>query len=303
MRFGIDLGGTKIEIIALANDGSEKYRKRVDTPKHDYRGTVESIRGLVDDAEKATGEMGSVGIGIPGAISPATGLVKNANSVWLNRQPFDKDLTDAIGHPIRIANDADCLALSEAMDGAGEGAPIVWAVILGTGAGSGLVAHGNLVTGPNAIGGEWGHNPLPWATSEEAAVDDCFCGKKACIERFVSGTGLERDYLAHTDTQRTARDISALAKEGDTEATAAMDRYIDRLARATACVINIIDPHVVVLGGGMSNNDRIYDELPGIWDHYVFSDTVRTKLAKAHHGDSSGVRGAAWLWPKDGDQK
>ncbi|MGD9639098.1 MAG: ROK family protein [Alphaproteobacteria bacterium] len=296
MRFGIDLGGTKTEIIALGSKGEELLRRRIPTVKNDYQKTVESICTLVFDAEKELGAKGTVGMGIPGTISPATGLVKNANSTWLNGMPFDKDLSNALNRPIKICNDADCLALSEATDGAGKGYDIVWSVIIGTGAGSGITAYGKLVTGPNAIGGEWGHNPLPWQTEEDQPLPKCYCGKHGCNETFISGTGLERDYEKHNDKKLKAFEIVKLAEGGDKAADEALQRYEDRLARATASVINVIDPHVVVLGGGMSNCERLYDTVPKLWPKYVFSDKVDTILKKSLHGDSSGVRGAAWLW-------
>jgi fructokinase len=290
MRIGIDLGGTKIEAVALARDGTERWRKRVPTPAGNYDATVCAMADLVRAADAATGETGSVGVGIPGAISPATGLVKNANSTCLIGRPLDKDITAAMGRPVRLANDADCFALSEASDGAAADAPIVFGIILGTGVGGGLVINKHVVSGPNAITGEWGHNPLPWPTDNERPGPACYCGLKGCIETFLSGPGLVRD----TGTNWTAEEI---AGSSDAAARAAMERYVARLARAMAHVINILDPHAIVLGGGLSGIARLYEEVPRLWAAHVFSDTVATKLLPPKHGDSSGVRGAAWLWP------
>lgn len=289
MRIGIDLGGTKIEAVALARDGSERFRQRVATPTGNYDATVRAIADLVHAADAAVGAQGSVGVGIPGTVSPATGLIKNANSTCLIGNPLDKDIEAAIGRPVRLANDADCFALSEASDGAAAGEAIVFGVILGTGVGGGLVIDGRVVSGPNAITGEWGHNPLPWPTDEERPGPACYCGLTGCIETFLSGPGLARDHGAGW----TAAQIAA---SDESSARAAMDRYVERLARGLAHVINIIDPHVIVLGGGLSRIGRLYDDVPRAWRH-VFSDTVATKLAPPKHGDSSGVRGAAWLWP------
>lgn len=298
LRIGIDLGGTKTEVIALdGNTGEELFRKRVDTPYDDYAGTVRAIKDLVEETEATIGEKGTVGLGTPGAISPATGLMKNANSTWLIGKPFDKDLQEALNRPIKIANDADCLAVSEATDGAGAGFATVWAVIIGTGSGSGIVVNKTLVTGPNAIAGEWAHNQQPWASDEEiASVGPCYCGKNGCIEQFISGTGLKKDYFRATGNLLKGHEIVALADAGDEQAEACVSRYEDRLARAMASVINILDPHVVVLGGGVSNYKRLYTSIPKLWEKYVFSDTVSTKLLPAKFGDSSGIRGAAWLW-------
>lgn len=292
IRLGIDLGGTKIEALALTPDGQECFRRRVPTPQGDYDGTVRAIADLVAAADAATGAKVSIGVGIPGTISPATGLIKNANSVCLIGRAFDKDLEKAIGRPVRLANDADCFALSEAVDGAGAGQEIVFGAILGTGVGSGLVINKQVVRGPNAITGEWGHNPLPWPKDEERPGPPCYCGLNGCTETFLSGPGLTRDFAENM----SAMEIVALSERGDAKATAALDRYIERLARATAAIINVIDPHVIVLGGGMSNVTRLYTDVPKLWPEYVFSDTVVTKLSPPMHGDASGVRGAAWLW-------
>lgn len=299
IRFGVDLGGTKTEIAALSKETGEIIlRRRVNTQRT-YDGVIRTIKGLVETAEKEIGETGTVGIGIPGAISPKTGLIKNANSTWINGRPLDRDLSAALNRPVRLANDADCLALSEATDGAGAGFDIVWAVILGTGAGSGIVAFKHLITGPNAIGGEWGHNPLPYLTAEEHAATPCYCGRNGCNETLISGTGLMNDYRRETGLSKTGEEIAKAAENNDPAAEKVLTRYEDRLARATAAVINILDPHIVVLGGGVSKIDRLYTTLPVLWKKYVFSDFVETKLAKAKYGDSSGVRGAAWLWNQD----
>ncbi len=296
LRFGIDLGGTKTEIVALREkDPQILYRKRIPTNRT-YEGVIEGIKSLVEEAETELKEKGSVGLGIPGAICPARGVIKNANSTWLNDKPFDKDLELALNRPIKLANDADCLALSEATDGAGKEAEIVWAVILGTGAGSGIVAYKRLLQGANAICGEWGHNPLPLLTKEEAQNTPCYCGKAGCVETMLSGTGFEKDYFLETKEKKSAKEIVLEAENQDAKAQLVMTRYEDRLARAMAGVVNILDPHIIVLGGGMSNVDRLYDNVPKIWGKYISSQIILTKLKKAEHGDSSGVRGAAWLW-------
>ncbi len=297
-RIGIDLGGTKIEAAAFDRSGAERFRRRVPTPIGDYAGTVRAIAELVAAADATLGTPGSVGVGIPGTISPATGLIKNANSVCLIGNALDRDLAVAIGRTVRLANDADCFALSEAVDGAGANDAIVFGAILGTGAGSGLVINKHLVRGPNAITGEWGHNPLPWPRAEELPGPSCYCGLKGCNETFISGTGLSLDYAGATGQTLTAEDIVARSEEEEAEASASVERYIDRLARATATIINVIDPHIIVLGGGMSKVARLYSDVPRLWPAYVFSDTVVTKLSAPRHGDAGGVRGAAWLWPQ-----
>jgi fructokinase len=297
MRIGIDLGGTKIEAIALADDNREMDRQRVATPRGDYAGTIRCIRDLVAGVEARTGKRGSIGIGIPGSLSPATGLMRNANSTWLNGRPFDRDLETALGRPIRVANDANCLALSEAADGAGAGVSTVFAVILGTGVGGGLVVDGRLIDGSNRIAGEWGHNPLPDSRPDERPGAPCFCGRSGCIETFLSGPGLARDHLTRTGDALTAEEICARSATDDAAAEASVARYEERLARALGSVINLFDPDIVVVGGGMSKVGRLFDNVPITWRRYIFSDVVRTKLAPAKHGDSSGVRGAAWLWP------
>ena len=304
MRIGVDVGGTKIEAIALDAASRELARRRIDTPKGDYAGTVGAITALVLEIERELGHKCSVGLGIPGTISPATGLIKNANSTCLIGRPFNQDLAEALERPVRLTNDANCFTLSEATDGAGAGARAVFGVILGTGCGGGIVIDGKVLTGVNAIGGEWGHNPLPWPRDDERPGPECYCGNLGCIETFVSGTGLARDYLAATGRTASAESIVALAEAGgateaEAEAEAALERYEERLARALASVINIVDPEVIVLGGGMSNVERLYGNVPGLWAPFVFSDKVETRLAPPVHRDSSGVRGAAWLWPDE----
>ena len=283
MRIGVDLGGTKIEAIAL--DGArEVFRKRIPTPRGDYAATLRAVADLVGEI----GE-GTVGVGIPGALSRVTGLVKNANSTWLIGKPLREDLEDALGREVRLENDANCFALSEAVDGAGKGAAVVFGVILGTGVGGGVVVHGRLWSGPNAIAGEWGHNPLPSPTPGDLPLPACYCGRAGCIETYLSGPGLSRDHAQATGANLSAQDIVSLQGES-------VARYEERLARSLASVINVLDPDVIVLGGGMSNVRRLYTEVPRLWGPYVFSDQVATRLARNAHGDSSGVRGAAWLW-------
>lgn len=300
MRAGIDLGGTKIEGLVLDHAGSVAARRRIAAPQGDYRATVETIRGLVNDLEATAGAaITHVGIGIPGTISPATGLIKNANSTWLIGHPFDRDLEDALGRPVRLANDANCFAVSEATDGAAEGAEMVFGVILGTGVGGGIALNGRPVTGRNAITGEWGHNPLPWPQDDERPGPGCYCGLSGCIETFLSGPALGRDHLAATGESLAPPDIAAQAAAGNDAAEATLARYEDRLARALATVINILDPDAIVLGGGLSNLSRLCTNVPRLWGQWVFSDEVATRLVPAHHGDASGVRGAAWLWPAE----
>lgn len=292
---GIDLGGTKTEAIVLAPDGAARDRWRVPSPVGDYAATVRLIRDLAAEAAARAGAIASVGVGIPGAIAPATGRVQNANSTWLIGKRFAADLEAALGRPVALANDADCFALSEAADGAGAGASSVWGIILGTGVGSGIVVHGRLLGGPNAIAGEWGHNPLPWPADDERPGPPCYCGKSGCIETFLSGPGLAADHRRATGETLTAAEIAAGAAEGNAAARAALDRHAERLARATAAVINILDPEVIVLGGGLSNLPHLYDAVPEIWPRWVFAPAVATRLRPPKHGDSSGVRGAAWL--------
>ncbi|MDH3499210.1 MAG: ROK family protein [Acidimicrobiia bacterium] len=296
MRIGIDLGGTKIEGIAILADGTEAARMRVGTPQGDYEATVAAVAALVADIERTLDAQGTVGVGTPGAISPATGLMKNANSVVLNGRPVDADLEAALGRRVRLANDADCLALSEAVDGAAAGSSNVFGVIIGTGVGGGVVVGGRLVAGPNAITGEWGHNQLPYVGSEDEPVPACYCGRAGCVETYVSGPALERDHLMVTGIELKAYEIAA-RRATDEAAMRTMERYADRFARAVSAVLNILDPEVVVLGGGLSNIDWLYTRVPELWGQYVFSDRVATRLVRNHHGDASGVRGAAWLWP------
>ena len=304
LHIGIDLGGTKIEGIVLSGT-LEIARIRVDTPR-DYEATVEAIASLVEALEqrtesRANPEPGAdripVGIGIPGAEAPATGLVKNANSVWLIGRPLRADLERRLGRAVRIANDANCFAVSEATDGAAAGAEVVFGVIVGTGAGSGIVVRGKVLTGPNGIAGEWGHNPLPWPTEEERPGPRCYCGQHGCLETFISGPAMQADHERRTGRQRKPAEIVVDAASGDRAAQETLSRHEERMARALASVINLLDPDVIVLGGGLSNIDSLYDNLPRLWGAHVFSDAGRTKLVKARHGDSSGVRGAAWLWP------
>jgi fructokinase len=296
MRIGLDLGGTKIEGMALGDDGALLARRRVATPRHDYAATLEAMVGLVRGLEAETGRRGTVGVGMPGALSPATGLVKNANSTWLIGQALDRDLCGLLGRPVRFANDANCFALSEAVDGAGAGARVVFGVILGTGTGGGVVVDRKVLTGPNAIAGEWGHNSLPWPREGEWPGPPCYCGKAGCVETFLSGPGMARDFREATGEPVEAPVIVARAERGEAAAGAALERYEDRLARALAAVLNMLDPEVVVLGGGMSQIARLYENVPRLWQEWAFSDRVDTVLKPPAHGDSSGVRGAAWLW-------
>lgn len=324
LRFGVDLGGSKIELIALAADGSERLRRRVPTPQGDYAATVAAIARLVADAEAGLGQGGSVGVGTPGAISPATGRMKNCNSTCLNGRPLKADLETALRREVRLANDANCLALSEASDGAAAGAETVFGVILGTGVGGGVVVRGHALTGANAIAGEWGHNPLPYVQFAHARADRaatgshpatgealihpwpspreletapaCYCGKKGCIETWLSGPGLAADHVRYGGEALPAAEIAQLAAAGYAPCSATLARYEERLARALAGVINLLDPEVIVLGGGLSNIARLYDTVPRLWRRYVFSDRIDTRLVAPAFGDSSGVRGAAWLW-------
>ncbi len=300
MRVGVDLGGTKIEIIALDRSGIERFRRRVPTPTGNYNATVMAIATLVAEADAAIqARDATIGVGIPGTLSPATGLIKNANSTCLIGQALDRDLAAAVGREVRLGNDADCFALSEAVDGAGADAPILFGIILGTGVGGGLVIDKRIIRGPNAITGEWGHNPLPWAAAERGELPGapCYCGLTGCIETFLSGAGLAREFVAASGVAVSALEVAARDAAGDPVARTVMDRYIDRMARATATVINMVDPSVIILGGGLSKIARLYTGVPALWPSYVFSDTVVTRLLPPRHGDASGVRGAAWLWP------
>jgi len=292
MRIGIDLGGTKTEIIVLDAQGEQRLRRRVPTIRGDYAATLRTLHELVSSAETELGVQCSVGIGIPGITSPATGLIKNANSTWLIGKPFETDLQKILARPIRLANDANCFALSEATDGAAAGAKVVFGVILGTGVGGGIVVNGQVLTGPNAIAGEWGHNPLPCPRSDERPGPKCYCGRNGCIETFISGPGLSADHQYLTGQQLNGAEIVAAPDGAET-----LQRHADRLARSLASVINLLDPDVIVLGGGLSNIDSIYTQVPKLWQPHVFSDQLTTKLVRNRHGDSGGVRGAAWLWP------
>ena len=299
MLIGVDFGGTKIEAIALSPAGETLARKRVPTPRDDYGASIAAVAGLVADLEAATGARGSVGIGIPGAISADTGLVKNANSTWIIGRPLAADLEAALGRPVRLENDANCLAVSEATDGAGAGAHVVWAVILGTGVGSGIAIAGRALSGRHRIAGEWGHNPLPWPQADELPGPPCYCGDHGCIETFLSGPGFAADYRRRTGASARAEEIMAAVRADDAAARESFERYLDRLARGIAHVVNILDPDVIVLGGGVSDIDEIYGALPARVAPHVFSDTFRTPILKNRHGASSGVRGAAWLWKEE----
>jgi fructokinase len=298
-RLGIDFGGTKIAGIALAADGSTVAAHRSDTPRHDYDASIAAVADMVAELERQAGAPGSVGIGIPGAVSPATGLVKNANSDWLIGRPFDADVAVRLGRPVRVANDADCFALSEATDGAGAGAAIVFGVILGTGTGGGIVVNGRLLPGADAIAGEWGHNPLPAPREEERPGPPCYCGRRGCIETWLSGPGLARDHRAVTGTELDGPGIVAAAAAGEPAARATLARHAERLGRALAHVVNIVDPQVIVLGGGLSGIAALYDELPALVRPHVFSDRLAARIVPPAHGPASGVRGAAWLWSAD----
>jgi fructokinase len=293
-RIGIDLGGTKIEIVVLAPDGAEALRHRLPTPPG-YDATLSVITSMVREAEGKLGVTATVGIGIPGAISPATGLVKNASSIALNGHPFDRDISAKLGREVRVENDANCFALSEATDGAGAGYEVVFGVILGTGVGGGVVINGRLHRGPHHIAAEWGHNPLPWPRIDEVPGPHCWCGQWGCLERYVCGPALAAD--ADGPSAHDASDLPARAAAGDTKAKEALARHVERLGRGLAVVVNMLDPNVIVLGGGLSNMDHLYTDLPGLIGRYVFSDVQRTPIVRNKHGDSSGVRGAAWLWP------
>lgn len=330
LKLGIDFGGTKTEIIGLdGRNGKELYRKRVPTVRDDYQGTLACFKTLVEEAEASLGTTGTVGMGIPGTVSQDTNAVKNSNSVWMNGKPLQKDIEALLGREVRIQNDANCFAVSEAVDGAGQGAKVVFGVIIGTGCGGGVVVEGKPITGRNGIGGEWGHNPLPYPriyTEENVRppyftkyqqnpngpvhfTDDvswseypgplCYCGRAGCQELWISGTGLKLDYARVTGEEISTHDIIAATRTGEPKAVAALERYTDRLARSLSVVINVLDPDVIVLGGGMSNVISLYEDVPRIWGKYIFSDSVHTKLKPPVHGDSSGVRGAAWLWNDD----
>ncbi|WP_169568618.1 ROK family protein [Sneathiella limimaris] len=296
MRYGIDLGGTKTEIIALDSNGQEVFRKRQPTPRGNYEAIVDNMASLVAAADEATGSKGSVGVGIPGVVSPLTGLVKNANTTELIGFPLDLDLAKRIDRPVKTENDANCFALSEATDGAGEGAKSVFGIIIGTGVGGGIVIGGKIHRGANAVGGEWGHTPLPWANQNEHPGPACWCGRKGCIETFLSGPGMSQFHNAVGAHGPSAEEIVRQAKEGDAAALKSISIYERRLAKALSGIVNILDPEVIVCGGGLSNIERLYENVPKLLQEYVFSDGITTKLVPARYGDSSGVRGAAWLW-------
>jgi fructokinase len=296
MRIGIDLGGTKIEAIAIDGTSEVLLRRRVSAPRGDYAATITAVRDLVASIERELGATCTVGLGIPGAISTVTGLVKNANSTWLIGRPLDRDLEQALGRPVRVTNDANCFALSEATDGAAQGASTVFGVILGTGTGGGVVVDGRVLEGRHRIAGEWGHNPLPWPQDGESPGRACYCGRTGCIETFLSGPGLSATYTATSGRHAEAAAIAALADAGNPDANTALAVYETQLARALASIINVLDPDVIVLGGGVSNITRLYTRVPPLLKPFVFSDAADTPIVAAHHGDSSGVRGAAWLW-------
>jgi fructokinase len=296
IRLGIDLGGTKTEIIALDERRTELLRRREPTPAGDYKAALALIAQLVRETEIEVGKRGSVGVGTPGSLSPETRRLRNSNSTVLNGRAFKDDLEALLGREIRVANDANCFVVSEALDGAARNAETAFGVILGTGVGGGVSVHGRLLRGMNAIAGEWGHNPLPWAEMHELSGRRCYCGRHACIETFLSGPALSADHEAATGERLTAREIGERASHHEARALDTLGRYEMRLARALASVINVIDPHIVVLGGGLSNVERLYSEVPKLWSRWIFSDSVRTRLVRNHHGDSSGARGAALLW-------
>ncbi len=296
MLAGMDLGGSKTEAILLDDNGQTLLRTRRATPAGDYPGTLEVIAALHGELEARAGQQLPLGIGTPGSRSPATGLMRNANSTCLNGRDLQADLEARLRRPVRMANDADCFTLSEAVDGAGKDAPVVFGVIIGTGTGGGIAVNGRLLGGPNAVTGEWGHNPLPWPTADEQPGPACWCGKHGCIETFLSGPGLEAEHRRRTGQALSGPEIVNAAEQGDREAEVTLSRYEDRLARGLAGIINVLDPEVIVLGGGLSGIDRLYDSVPRLWKPYVFSDVCATRLLPPVHGDSSGVRGAAWLW-------
>ena len=299
VRIGVDLGGTKIEFMALERDGRELHRHRVPTPRGDYEGTVREIAEGAKEIERELGREATVGVGIPGTISGITHTVKNANSTWINGKPFDRDLCRALGREVRCANDANCLAVSEATDGAGAGKQVVFAVILGTGCGGGLAVDGRVHNGRNGVAGEWGHTALPWMKPEEYPGSPCYCGQRGCIETWISGTGLEMDYERATKVRLRGKDIIARCDAGEAEAVASVQRYEDRLARSLSQLVNILDPDVIVVGGGMSQVARLYRNVPQRLKQYVFGREAETPVMEAKHGDASGVRGAAWLWPAE----
>ncbi len=297
VRIGIDWGGTKIEALAMDADGQELRRVRIPTPRHNYEESVRATAELVASVEREVGSTGPIGIGIPGTIVPTTGLVKNANSTWLNGKPFEKDLSAAMGRAVRCVNDANCLAVSEAVDGAAAGHAVVFAAILGTGCGAGIAVHGRMHMGPNGVAGEWGHNPLPWQGEDEYPGEPCYCGQRGCIERWLCGPAFEEDYRRASGTALPGTEIVSRAEAGEPEAMAAMERYEGRLARSLAHVVNLLDPDIIVLGGGLSRIQRLYRNVPPKIGDWAFGKSAITRVVPAKHGDSSGVRGAARLWP------
>ena len=297
MRIGIDLGGTKIEALALSSDGWELERIRIATPREDYRGTLEAIKSLVDRLERQLGESGTVGVGIPGTVVRSTGLVKNANSTWLNGMPLEQDLSQQLGRPVRCANDANCLAVSEASDGSGAGHQVVFAAILGTGCGGGLTIGARVHEGRNGVAGEWGHNSLPWPREDELPGPPCYCGKRGCLETWISGTGLGLHDARQPGKSMTGKEVTEAAEAGDAIAESALRRLEDRIARGLASVVHLLDPDIIVLGGGLSRLRCLYQNVPSLLERYSFGGGVDTPIVPAMHGDSSGVRGAAWLWP------
>ncbi|CAK0779740.1 fructokinase [Gammaproteobacteria bacterium] len=301
LRIGIDLGGSKIEAIAMDWNGVELQRLRLPTPASDYQATLRTVATLVAEIEQELGGQCQVGVATPGSLSPISGRMRNANSTCLNGQKLDRDLIRILKRPIRMANDADCLTLSELRDGAARGARSVFGVILGTGVGGGIAIEGRLLEGPNRIAGEWGHNPMPWAKIGEYPGPDCYCGKRGCIETFLSGPGLSQDHWRATSERSSPQELDQLARRGDDRAETSLRRYEDRLARGLASIINVLDPELIVLGGGLSNLKRLYESIPKRWLEYVFSDQVATRLVAPQHGDSSGARGAAWLWERESD--
>ena len=296
LRLGVDLGGTKIAAALLGADGRPIAEHRRAAPRADYRATLDAVAEVVRLIERHAGATGTVGIGIPGSLAPATGLVQNANSTWINGRPFGRDLAAALGRPVRVANDANCFALSEAADGAGQGARCVFGVILGTGCGGGIVVDGTLRDGPRAIAGEWGHNPLPWARAEELPLPACWCGKRGCMETFVSGPALAADHSRATGQRLSAEEIAAAAAAGEPAAAATLARHADRLARGLAGIVNVLDPDVIVLGGGLSRLEHLYRTLPALMRPYVLGAAAAVDIRPPVWGDASGVRGAAWLW-------
>ncbi len=296
IRIGIDLGGTKIAAIAMDLQNRTLAELRIPTPRHDYDATIMAIKGLTTSLRKKTGSRATIGIGIPGSVSPQSGLIQNANSTWLNGKPFQDDLQYALNAPVRMANDADCFALSEAVDGAGKGMSCVFGVIIGTGCGSGIVINRRILSGPHAISGEWGHTPLPWMREDEFPGQKCWCGRTGCLETWISGPAISAEHQRRTSERPSAEQIAARAIEGDAQAQKTLQLHLLRLARGLAMIVNIFDPSIIVLGGGLSKMKHLYDDLPEKMTPWIFADNPAPKIAAPHFGDSSGVRGAAWLW-------